>query len=90
LEQHQRTKYIRKNQLRIAGALSFSGLPFTTVNTTSRPSVPICREDQSTGVIYGGYLNSNGVSGVITSLTGGAVIWLANYNYSFCFTYQAA
>lgn len=71
-------------------ALSFSGLPFTTVNTTSRPSVLICREDQSTGVFYGGYLNPNSTNGVITSFVGGAVVWSANYNYSFCFTYQAA
>ena len=73
-----------------SGVLNVAGLPFTTLNTTARPAVPLCREDQSTGVIYGGYVNINTTSLVITTNTGGGVVWSANYNYSFCFTYQAA
>jgi len=73
-----------------AGALLIGGLPFTSVNTTSKPSIPVCREDQSTGVIYSGYVNSNATSAAIHTLTNGGIVWSANYNYSFCFTYQTA
>jgi len=73
-----------------SGAMTVGGLPFTTINSTSRPAIPICREDQSTGVIYSGFVSFNNTTVTLTSLTGGSVVWSANYNYSFCFTYQTA
>jgi hypothetical protein len=73
-----------------SGTMTIGALPFTTLNTTSRPAIPLCREDQSTGLIYGGFVNSNATTLRITTTTGGDPVWLNNYNYSFCFTYQSA
>ena len=73
-----------------SGGMDITGLPFTSLNTTARPSIVLCREDQSTGVIYAGAVNKNATSLFLSSLTGGSLVYSANYNYSFCFTYQVA
>jgi hypothetical protein len=72
------------------GQMNISGLPFATLNTTSRPSVPLAREDAVTGVIYGGYVNSGDTTLTLTSLTFGSLVWSNGYVYTFCFTYQAS
>jgi len=71
------------------GTMTIGALPFTTLSTTARPSIPIAREDQTTGVIYSGYVNIGTTTAQITTLTGGNPLWVTGYNYSFCFTYQA-
>jgi len=72
-----------------SGSMLIGGLPFTTLNTTARPAIPLAREDQTTGVIYGGFVGTNATTLTLTSTSGGSLVWSNSYNYSFCFTYQA-
>jgi len=72
------------------GRLNISALPFTTANTTARPAVGVVREDNATGVMYYGYLNSNNTTGSIATTADNSVVWTNNYNYSFCFVYQTS
>ena len=70
------------------GILNIAGLPFTTLLTVPRPSLPLAREDAATGVMYGGFVNGGGTTMSITTFTYTAIQWTNGYNYTFVFTYQ--
>jgi hypothetical protein len=71
------------------GSLFFSSLPFTTTSAR-RPNVSVAREDASTGVYYGVYLDSSSTQGAITTLNFGAVSWTNGFTYVASFMYQVA
>jgi hypothetical protein len=76
------------------GTAGIGGLPFTTNDSggtgANRAAIGIVREDGSTGLAYQWYLNSNGTSGTVLSLTNGAVIWTVGYIYDGSITYIAS
>jgi hypothetical protein len=71
------------------GSLNFSSLPFTTTSAR-RPNVSVAREDASTGVYYGVYLDSSTTQGVITTFNFGAVNWSNGLTYVASFMYPVA
>lgn len=74
-----------------SGTAGIGQLPFTTNDSggtgANRAAIGISREDGSTGNAYQWYLNSNGTSGTVLSLTNGAVIWTVGYIYDGSLTY---
>ena len=77
-----------------SGTAGIGQLPFTTNDSggggANRAAIGIVREDGSTGNAYQWYLNSNGTSGTVLSLTNGAVIWTVGYIYDGSLTYIAS
>lgn len=88
------TGYISLTTVGTAGStLVLGGLPFNTYDAglnTERPCVAVCREDASTGVIYTAFLNRGATTGLISSLTNGAISWTNGYRYTFSLYYQVA
>jgi hypothetical protein len=72
-----------------SGFLNFSGLPFTT-SGVRRPNVSVSREDASTGVYYGVYVDSSTTGGSISTLTFGGISWTNGYVYIALITYPAS
>jgi len=76
------------------GSAGIGGLPFTTNDSggtgANRAAIGISREDGSTGYAYQWYLNSNGTSGVVLSLTNTGVVWTVGYIYDGSITYIAS
>ena len=75
-----------------SGALNFSGLPFQPIgaNTGTNQQIPIVREVNQTGLIYGGYITASTSAGSITNLTNGGVVWANNYAYTLNAVYQTS
>jgi hypothetical protein len=72
-----------------SGVMNFSSLPFTTTSAR-RPNVSVAREDSASGYYYGVFLNASATTGVISSLTYGAVSWVDGITYVASFMYPAA
>ena len=76
------------------GTAGIGGLPFTTNDSggggANRAAIGIVREDGSTGYAYQWYLNSNGTSGTVLSLTNLGVVWTVGYIYDGSLTYIAS
>ena len=72
-----------------SGGFTITNAPFNVKNINSQlQPTGLMRESNSTGVIYGAFMANNTTTIYGNSLTGGAIIWLANYAYTATITYR--
>ena len=72
-----------------SGGFTITNAPFNVKNINSQlQPTGLMRESNSTGVIYGAFMANNTTTIYGNALTGGAIIWLANYAYTATITYR--
>ena len=71
-----------------AGSMALGAFPFT--NGSSNQQSGICREVNSTGVVYQCLISGSATTGLIATLINGAVVWTAGYIYEFSMTYYTS
>lgn len=88
------TAYVDLTNVGTAGGfLQISNFPYKNGAASGAgylQQMGVVRETGVTGVIYAALLNGNATNGVVTSLAGGAIIWLNSYQYAISMTYYTA